>query len=172
MLFVDDDERLLRAWAHRWRTRSRTIAIACDRDAAVEAARRAPFDLAVVDIFLDPIRGGGGGLTLIPQLKALQPTLHVVAVSAIMSIDLAVRARAAGADDALAKPAELDEILRRRGEPAPPCLDDPPSMERIKWEHAQRALADAGGNVTKAAARLDIDRSTLQRLLNKPAPKR
>ena len=62
-----------------------------------------------------------------------------------------------------------------RGE-APPdgSIDqdlDPPSLERVKWEHVSRVLADCGGNVSEAARKLKLHRRSLQRMLQKFPPR-
>jgi two-component system response regulator RegA len=42
-----------------------------------------------------------------------------------------------------------------------------PSLARVEWEHINRVLADAGGNVSEAARRLGLHRRSLQRKLAK-----
>ena len=46
-----------------------------------------------------------------------------------------------------------------------------PSLARAEWEHMNRVLTDAGGNVSEAARRLGLHRRSLQRKLNKYPPK-
>ncbi|MET0284930.1 MAG: helix-turn-helix domain-containing protein, partial [Polyangiales bacterium] len=48
---------------------------------------------------------------------------------------------------------------------------DPPSLERVKWEHVSRVLADCGGNVSEAARKLKLHRRSLQRMLQKFPPR-
>ena len=45
-----------------------------------------------------------------------------------------------------------------------------PSLARAEWEHIQRVLADAGGNVSEAARRLGMHRRSLQLKLRKNPP--
>jgi two-component system response regulator RegA len=47
-----------------------------------------------------------------------------------------------------------------------------PSLARAEWEHIQRVLTDAGGNVSEAARRLGLHRKSLQRKLQKYPPRR
>jgi len=83
-----------------------------------------------------------------------------------------------GAMSELARGSDADDIVRAfaRGE-APP-LDQPsegdfraPSLARAEWEHINRVLSDAGGNISEAARRLGIHRRSLQRKLQKYPPK-
>ena len=46
-----------------------------------------------------------------------------------------------------------------------------PSLARAEWEHINRVLSDAGGNISEAARRLGIHRRSLQRKLQKYPPR-
>ena len=46
------------------------------------------------------------------------------------------------------------------------------SLGHAEWEHIQRVLTDAGGNVSEAARRLGLHRKSLQRKLQKHPPRR
>ena len=82
-----------------------------------------------------------------------------------------------GADDYLAKPANVDSILAALhgsapGEPvaesAGPAV--PLSVDRLEWEHIQRVLVEHEGNISSTARALNMYRRTLQRkLAKKPA---
>jgi two-component system, response regulator RegA len=83
-----------------------------------------------------------------------------------------------GATHYLAKPADADQILAALGAGpptagAPSDAGEPPmSLARVEWEHIQRVLAEAGGNVSEAARRLGIHRRSLQRKLGRFPPHR
>jgi two-component system response regulator RegA len=47
-----------------------------------------------------------------------------------------------------------------------------PTLQRAQWEHIQRALAAANGNVSQAARLLGLHRQSLQRMLRKIPPPR
>jgi two-component system response regulator RegA len=83
-----------------------------------------------------------------------------------------------GAVDFVQKPADADQLLAAferalADDPLePPEPDyDPPSLARAEWEHIQRVLHDCGGNVSKAARKLGLNRRTLQRKLQKRPPR-
>ena len=75
------------------------------------------------------------------------------------------------------QPADVDDILlafaRGDAEPAVPAAADfaPPSLARAEWEHINRVLSDADGNISEAARRLKVHRRSLQRKLQKYPPK-
>ena len=55
--------------------------------------------------------------------------------------------------------------------PLPPPPENPMSADRIRWEHIQRVFTQCNRNVSETARRLKMHRRTLQRILNKHAPK-
>ena len=79
----------------------------------------------------------------------------------------------AGADIVVFKPITFSEIKARiqGGNLNEPC-DEVPTLARAEWEHISRVLADCNGNVSEAARRLGIYRSSLQRRLRKYAPQK
>lgn len=83
------------------------IAVA-DADAALQALRRAPLDLAFVDLRL----AERSGLDLLGPLLAEQPGLPIVIVTAYATIDTAVAAMRRGAWDYLQKPFTPTQIRK------------------------------------------------------------
>lgn len=168
VLVVDDDEGLLASWA-RTISRERTVHTASDPVTARKLAEEHGFDLAIIDLRLRT----GSGLELIKQLRRSHPGSSVVLCSGYLSIEAAVAGVRAGADLVVFKPVTFKEILRRLEEPdEPPELDDTPTLARAEWEHIMRVLADCNGNISMAARRLGIYRSSLQRRLRKFAPQK
>jgi two-component system response regulator RegA len=74
----------------------------------------------------------------------------------------------------LAKPVQADQvvatILGRASESAEPS-PRPMSADRVRWEHIQRVFEQCNRNVSETARRLNMHRRTLQRILNKRAPR-
>jgi two-component system response regulator RegA len=171
VLVVDDDEvfrsRLVRALRDRgWDVRD-----AADGATALALAREDTPEFVVVDLRLPD----ASGLDLVRGLRALDAGTRIVVLTGYGSIATALEAIRLGAVHYLTKPADVDDILAgfaRAGlEPdtAPPTpLDaDVPSLARVEWEHINRVLADAGGNISEAARRLGLHRRSLQRKLGK-----
>lgn len=168
VLVVDDDERLLASWK-RSVGRQRELLVASDREEALRLATEQLPDLAVVDLRL----GGESGIDVIRELKRVHPPIQIALCSGYLSVATAVVAVRAGADVVLFKPVSFKDLLRRfkAADDDPPDLDDTPTLARAEWEHISRVLADCNGNVSMAARRLGIYRTSLQRRLRKYAPR-
>ena len=173
LLIVDDDERLRVNLARAFERRGFSVSMAADYHEALALAREEPPELAVVDLRME----GPSGLELVRELKALDEATRIVVVTGYGSIATAIDAMRLGALYYRQKPADVDDILAafQKGE-APPALEhaselDTPSLERVKWEHLSRVLADSGNNVSEAARKLRLHRRSLQRMLQKFPPR-
>lgn len=166
VLVVDDDERTLGSWKRA--ARERNVVTASDAMTARQLASLERPDLAIVDLRL----GNASGIDLIRELKRDLPDLMVVLCSGYLSVAAAVAATRAGADIVVFKPITFREIMQRIEQSADDAdLEDTPTLARAEWEHIMRVLADCNGNVSMAARRLGIYRSSLQRRLRKYAPR-
>jgi two-component system response regulator RegA len=168
VLAIDDDEHVLGGY-RRGFGRDRTVLTTADPIAARQLARREQCDLAIVDLRLQ----GESGITLTRDLRRDCPDMLIALCSGYLSVEVAVAAVHAGANAVLFKPITAREILRRieAGAALEPNLEDTPTLARAEWEHITRVLADCNGNVSLAARRLGIYRSSLQRRLRKFAPR-
>lgn len=170
VLVVDDDEAVLASWK-RAITRERTCAIAKDASTAIELAQSQPFDLAIADLRL----GTESGIDVIRAIKKHSPETLIVLCSGYLSVAAAVSGMHAGAEIVVFKPITFREILHhieRHDNDDLPELNDTPTLARAEWEHIMRVMADCNGNVSMAARRLGIYRSSLQRRLRKFAPRK
>jgi two-component system response regulator RegA len=167
VLFVDDDERLLATYKSCVERAGVSRAFtATTREAAIALAAEHHPDVCVVDLQL----GCESGLDLIRELRAADPGVALVLISGYGCMQTGADAVRAGADHVLAKPVTLSEIMAcLAGAPAPAV--DTASLDRAIFEHMQRVLGDCAGNRSEAARRLRVDRGTLQRWLDRPAPR-
>lgn len=169
LLVVDDDERFRSRLARAFEDRGYQVCTAKDADEAERVAAEEEPDYAVVDLRMP----GRSGLELIDALHREAPSINIVVLTGYGSIATALEAVRLGATHYLTKPAHADEILAafaRSNESSPPAEDvpvDPPSLDRVEWEHINRVLADCGGNISKAARILGIHRRSLQRKLSR-----
>jgi len=128
------------------------------------------FDYAIVDMRLED----GSGLEIIKKLKLLSPKTKSLLLTGYGNIATAVAAIKSGAIDYLPKPAEIDQIydaLTNSDKILPPPPENPMTADRIRWEHIQRVFILCNRNVSETARRLRMHRRTLQRILNKHAPR-
>ena len=100
--------------------------------------------------------------------------LAVIMVAPAVSVDQIVDAMRRGATNYLTKPADVDDIVRAFDgvDADADVAENPPSLARVEWEHLQRVMSDADGNISLAARRLGLHRRSLQRkLLKDPMPR-
>jgi two-component system response regulator RegA len=173
ILLVDDDERLRERLARALEKRGYLVRTAGNYDEALAAAQASSPELAVVDLRMP----GPSGLELIRALKENDPETRILVLTGYGSIATTVDAMRLGAVYYLQKPADADDIIAAFARAEAPPLEalpddlDPPSLERVKWEHVSRVLADCGGNVSEAARKLKLHRRSLQRMLYKFPPR-
>jgi len=171
LLVVDDDARFREQLARAFEKRGFTVSRAASFEEAVRLAEVDAPELAVVDLRMP----GQSGLELIRALKALDAETQIVVLTGYGSIATTVEAVRLGAVHYLQKPADADEILAAfQGAAGTPSVTQevmPASLERVKWEHISRVLADCKDNVSEAARKLGLHRRSLQRMLQKFPPR-
>ena len=137
---------------------------------SVERIKQKNFDYAIVDMRLED----GSGLELIQFIKKNNPKTKSLLLTGYGNIATAVAAIKSGAIDYLPKPAETEQIyqaLTSSKDLLPPPPENPMTADRVRWEHIQRVFFQCNRNVSETARRLRMHRRTLQRILNKHAPK-
>ena len=106
-VLVVDDEFSVRDSLSRWLEKDGLrVRSAENAEAALEAAAREQFDVAVIDIRMP----GMDGLELQRRLRQDAPDLAVIMITAFASVDSAVRALKEGAFDYVTKPIDPDEL--------------------------------------------------------------
>lgn len=169
VILIEDDEAFRSTLAFALKRRGLTVLESPDAGGALG------FDERTVDgIILDMRLGGESGADAIGALRVKWPTARLVVLTGYGSIPEALHTMRLGADDYLLKSASADQIAEAlRGSPEGPirpCPAELPSLARLEWEHIQRVLHESGGNVSRSAEVLGIDRRTLQRKLAKLPP--
>jgi len=168
LLVVDDDPAFNRVLVRALAQRGFDTFGATDSEGALELAQ----DHAPEFIVLDLNIGGESGLKLIRPLLEASPGARILVLTGYASIATAVDAVKLGAIQYLAKPAEVDAVIKAlRAEDV--VIDDrapdaPLSVDRLEWEHIQRVLAEHEGNISATARALQMHRRTLQRKLARP----
>lgn len=167
LLIVDDDATFTLILGRAMTRRGYQVLTAGNAAEALDLCRQYNPRRAVVDLKLE----SESGLHLLPQLIRINPQLEVLILTGYSSISTAVEAIKLGALNYLCKPASAEDILSAFDTDAIPeatgISEDPPSVERLEWEHIQRVLAENAGNISATARRLGMHRRTLQRKLQK-----
>lgn len=106
ILVVDDDrahrtmlKTLLGGWGYN-------VTEADDGAAAVAGVREGPFDLVLMDIRMIKV----SGIEALTEIKAFNPAIPVILMTAYASVETAVEALKKGAYDYLTKPLDFDEL--------------------------------------------------------------
>ncbi len=170
LLLVDDDGPLRRSLTRALERRGFAVFPAEGLADGCMLGRENRPEFAVLDMRLTE----GNGLDLLKTLREIRPEIRIVIVTGYGNIATAVAAIKAGAVDYLAKPVDADDVvaaLLRTGQGLPPPRDNPMSADRVRWEHIQRVFEQCNRNVSETARRLNMHRRTLQRILNKRAPR-
>ena len=146
ILLIEDDDRVADFVEKGLREHGHVVARAADgRAGLIEAASR-QFDLIILDRMLPQVEG----MTILQTIRATGDATPVLVLSALGDTDERVRGLRAGADDYLAKPFAMSEllarveVLSRRGAP----VAQPTSMSlgdldidiaaRIVWRGGKR----------------------------------
>ncbi|MFO1370345.1 MAG: response regulator [Marinagarivorans sp.] len=172
ILIVDDDE-AFGLVVQRALTRRGFSVVLCHTLAAAQiACAQQVFFKAIVDLKI----AQDSGLRVIRMLKAANPEMAIIMLTGYSSISTAVEAIKLGALNYFCKPIEIDDVLKAFADSYVPSEDlvpisapsfSVPSLERVEWEHIQKALQDCQGNISAAARLLGMHRRTLQRKLFK-----
>ena len=108
ILIVEDDEDIASALGRGLRREGYEPVTAFDTRSAVTAAENG-CNAAIIDVML----GEESGVELVQRLRREGHTLPIIMLSALSSVDDRATGLAAGADDYVAKPFELSELIAR-----------------------------------------------------------
>ena len=170
LMVLDDDAPFRARLAKALTRRGFTVSAMATVDEAKQIARLNPPAFAVVDLRLED----GSGLEVVEELHKFREDARAIVLTGYGALATAVAAVKAGAVDYLAKPADVEDIIKALlakpdAKPEPP--DNPMSADRVRWEHIQRVYELCNHNVSETARRLNMHRRTLQRILAKRAPR-
>jgi NtrC-family two-component system response regulator AlgB len=134
VLVIDDEKNIRTTLALCLEGLGCRVTQASSAEAALDALRHEPFELAFCDLRL----GHENGLELLPRLLSERPLLDVVVITAYATIDTAVEAMRRGAKDYLPKPFSPAQIA--------------PLVERTRERRAlERRLSDLETRLEEAA---------------------
>ena len=167
LLVAEDDEVFSQVLGRALTKRGFNVYTACCVDEAIKLTKNNPPEYAVIDLNMP----GQSGLVLVKHLMDMDHHTRVVVLTGYASITTAVEAIKLGAIHYLAKPADADDVIKAffkdEGDVHIEVNPNPPSVNRIEWEHIQKVLNDHNGNISATARALGMHRRTLQRKLQK-----
>ncbi len=154
ILIADDEESFLTAVSRRLEVRDFDVVTAVSGTAAVDAAEKGIFDVALVDLRMPDL----DGTEVLDILKKHHRYLEVIILTGHATIDSAVQCTKLGAFDYLEKPYDFDalmDVLRRAYE----------ARLRKKFEHDEArtkqlhrlAIGSSPAAILKALAAMDDD---------------
>jgi DNA-binding NtrC family response regulator len=155
LLVVDDDIQMLSALEAALRHKGHTVETASNGiDAASKLENSASGVQAVITDLKMP---GMDGIELLHHVRRTKPAIPVIVLTAFGTVQTAVEAMKAGANDFLAKPFShqaLDEILRKHVVAvfSPRSVSGPESGEFITQNPAMRSLLDQAAQAAKTQA--------------------
>ena len=109
ILLVEDDPSIGTYIANALRTADQSIDVAVDGVLGLSLTATRDYDVVVVDRMLPNV----DGITLVRQLRERGQQVPILMLSALGEVDARVEGLAAGADDYLAKPFALVELMAR-----------------------------------------------------------
>ncbi|MEJ2724814.1 MAG: response regulator [Deltaproteobacteria bacterium] len=107
LLIVDDDEKFLNTIAERLGLKDFDVTTASEGTQAIKAAKKAKFDLAILDLKMP----GMDGMELLRLLKQKHRFLEIIILTGYASIDSAVECTKLGAFGYLEKPYDFKKLL-------------------------------------------------------------
>jgi len=107
LLIVDDEEQFLESISKSLQVRDFNVIAVNRGEKAIEAARKTPIDVALVDLKMPGINGE----ETLKALKAEHRWMEVIILTGHGTIDSAVECTKSGAYSYLQKPCSLDELL-------------------------------------------------------------
>jgi two-component system, NtrC family, response regulator AtoC len=154
ILVVDDEPGVRRFLADTLEMAGHVVAQAASADEAVEQARRRGFQVVLTDLRMP----GSSGMDLLGVLRAEQPEVQVIVLTAHATVETAVAAMKLGAFDYLQKPISSPAELRLLVDRA---------VDRFRFQASREvAQRDEGPPLTYGAPAMD----TVVRALRKVAP--
>jgi DNA-binding NtrC family response regulator len=107
ILLVDDEVKFLTAVADRLALKGFNVTTATDGDAAIEAAGKGGFDVAVVDLRMP----GTDGAEVLKILKQKHKFIEIIMLTGHATVDSAVECTKLGAFKYLEKPYDFDKLI-------------------------------------------------------------
>jgi len=152
ILIVDDEVKFLDSVSRRLEMRNFDVTKAVNGTEALEAARRAGFDLALLDLKMP----GLNGQQVLEQLKKEHKYLEVIILTGHGSVDSAIECTRLGAYGYLPKPYELEKLLEVLQQAYEARLKKKFEQDEVRMEKIMRlATGSSPLGILRELAKLD-----------------
>lgn len=109
ILLIEDDETISRFLSEGFKSEGHELKVQVSFNDIKTILKGEDFDIVILDLMLPKV----SGFEILTFIKAQSPTLPVIILSAIHSVDNRIKGLELGADDYLTKPFSLHELLAR-----------------------------------------------------------
>lgn len=106
ILVVDDNADMLDLLVHFFQTKGHRVVTAIDAEEGLKKVRAERPDLVLMDVMMPRIHG----VEALRQVKAIDPSIKVIMITAVDDQDIAEEALASGASDYVTKPIDLNYL--------------------------------------------------------------
>lgn len=171
LLIIDDDVVFCNLLKRGLERHGFVVETAHDEAAALSKAKSHCTKFILLDLRL----GDSSGIQMIKPLLDICSDTQIIVMTGYSSLTTAVQAIKLGAFNYLAKPIDVQAILKALTDSeiaeiptaSDPSEATPTSLKRLEWEQMQRVLNENNGNISATARQLNMHRRTLQRKLQK-----
>lgn len=164
ILIIEDDPRLARQVSRELQRANHEVSARNDGAEGLEAALLDPPDLILLDVNLPSL----DGFTVLGRLRAAHSTARILILTARGEVNERVKGLKAGADDYLAKPFAMNELMARvealGRRAATPTAVDLLKVGDLQMDVLHRHVARAGKEVALSPREFDV----LQVLMQEP----
>ncbi len=166
VLIVEDDETLAQSLERSFIRRGFETKTAHNAFDANKILQKFHPRYAVVDLKMP----GESGLEVIKKLHNFDSSIKIVMLTGYASITTTIEAIKAGACYYLAKPANVDDIIKAFNSEENKNenhKEKKTSIKNLEWEYIHQTLVETDFNISQAAKLLGMHRRTLARKLEK-----
>jgi DNA-binding NtrC family response regulator len=109
VLIADDEQTFRETFSQVLVEEGFEVTSACDGLEAIEAIRKDPYDVVILDIQMP----GADGIKVLSETMSLRPETRVIMVTAFGSVEMAVDAIKLGASEYVMKPVIFDDVIMK-----------------------------------------------------------
>jgi CheY-like chemotaxis protein len=109
VLIVDDEKDFLDIIAERIRSRGMAVTATTSAEDALDLVKKRSYDVVIMDFMMPEL----DGFTALKLMKAERPGMQIILLTADVSDEKRIEARALGALDVIEKPPDLQDLIQK-----------------------------------------------------------